>query len=83
MIEEIEKNLVVNRLYPSEAFLWETGKAVYEHPFIEKTEKENFILHIQRHYLWDPFTRAEFRDWYFESLKDAVKKYTDLKNGIF
>jgi hypothetical protein len=82
-VTQIEQHLQTNEYYPSDAYIWETGKAVYEFPFIQKVSEKKFIVHSQRHYALNPFQLAEKAEWSFNSLHDAYKKWSNLENGIF
>jgi hypothetical protein len=81
--KEIEEHFVTNNVYPLQACLWEKGKPVYEFPFIVKSDQNKFVVHIQRHYSTDPFTRAEHAHWKFNRLNDAYNKWYQLDNGTF
>lgn len=74
---------MTNSVYPLQASLWEKGQAVYEFPFIIKTGENKYVVHIQRHYATDPFTRAEHAHWKFRSLNEAYNKWYQLDKGIF
>jgi hypothetical protein len=81
--KEIEEHFMTNSVYPIQASIWEKGEAVYEFPFITKSDDNKFVVHIQRHYPTDPFTRAEHGHWKFRNLNDAYNKWHNLENGIF
>ena len=80
--EKIEQHFLKENIYPSDAFIWETRKAVYEFPFIQKVDDKKYIVHIQRHYATNPFQLAEKDDWVFTNLRDAYKKWHKLENRI-
>ena len=82
-INQIEQHLQTNNFYPLDAYIWETGKAVYEFPFIQKVSDNKFIIHSQRHYALNPFHLAEKAEWSFDNLRDAYQKWQNLENGIF
>ena len=77
-IRQIEEHFQTEDFYPSDAFIWETGKAVYEFPFIQKLSDKKYVVHIQRHHAINPFQLAEKKDWSFNNLRDAYKKWTTL-----
>ena len=82
-VTQIEQHLQTDSFYPSDAYIWETGKAVYEFPFIQKVNDKTFVVHSQRHYALNPFQLAEKAEWSFDNLRDAYRKWHNLENGIF
>ncbi len=82
-VTQIEQQLQIDSFYPSGAYIWETGKAVYEFPFIQKVNDKKFVVHSQRHHALNPFQLAEKTEWSFDNLRDAYKKLHNLENGIF
>lgn len=82
-VTQIEQHLQTCNFFPGDACIWETGKPVYEFPFIQKISDNKFIVHSQRHYALNPFMLAEKAEWSFENLRDAYKKWYNLENRIF
>lgn len=82
-VTQIEQQLKFNDFYPSDAYIWEKGRAVYEFPFIQKVSDTKYVVHSQRHYSLNPFQLAEKAEWAFDNLQDAYKKWSNLENGVF
>jgi hypothetical protein len=77
-IDQIEEHFQTEDFYPSDASIWETGKAVYEFPFIQKLSDKKYVVHIQRHNAINSFQLADKKDWSFNNLRDAYKKWSNL-----
>jgi hypothetical protein len=78
---EIQEYLKKYQYYPANARVWSEGEAVYEGSFIEReTSNYKYIVHWQRHYALNPFQLAETTKWEYTSLRDAVDKWSELKN---